>query len=188
MSNEHSARASSFSHMYVVSYLFSQCVHSCALECRAWRVMSKMMMWSQQLSYLRWMEWRKNWLMIGTHWRLCRVVNFLARMLICSPNLWTGFLPANPSQPITCTHVNPYPKVWVWVTWGRGAGSSGKPQGYPYQSLTKMECVWHVEADIFHLRCWPIAVSPDINVMYHTSLLIDCVILLLVSRCTTPST
>ena len=34
----------------------------------------------------------------------------------------------------------------------------------------------------------PILLNTVTNVMYHTSLLIDCVILLLVSRCTTPGT
>ena len=31
------------------------------------------------------------------------------------------------------------------------------------QSVTEMECVWSVEADIFHLRHWLIEVSPDIH-------------------------
>ena len=29
------------------------------------------------------------------------------------------------------------------------------------QRVTETECVHSVEADIFHLRCWPIEVSPD---------------------------
>ena len=38
----------------------------------------------------------------------------------------------------TCTHTrrNPYPWAWVRGFWGTGAGSRGKPQGYPCQSLT----------------------------------------------------
>jgi hypothetical protein len=30
---------------------------------------------------------------------------------------------------------NPYPNARVQVSWGRGTGSPGKPQGYPCQSL-----------------------------------------------------
>ena len=33
--------------------------------------------------------------------------------------------------------------------------------------VTEMECVWSVEADIFHLRCWPIEVSPDTTLLLH---------------------
>ena len=29
------------------------------------------------------------------------------------------------------------------------------------QRVTETECVWSIEADIFHLRCWLIEVFPD---------------------------
>ena len=32
--------------------------------------------------------------------------------------------------------LNPYPRVQVRVSWGTGTGSPGKPQGYPWQSLS----------------------------------------------------
>ena len=36
----------------------------------------------------------------------------------------------------------PYPNVWVRVSWGRGTGSPGKPQGYPCQSLNMGVSCW----------------------------------------------
>ena len=41
----------------------------------------------------------------------------------------------------TRTRRNPYPCIRVQVFWGTGAGSPGKPQGYPCQSLYIMDRV-----------------------------------------------
>ena len=47
----------------------------------------------------------------------------------------TGCKPLGFSKPATCTRRNPYPWVRVRVDAGRGTDSTGKPQGYPCQSL-----------------------------------------------------
>src|SRR5258708_29865278 len=47
----------------------------------------------------------------------------------------TGCIPPGFGKTRTHTHRNPYPWAQVWVFWGTGAGSPGKPQGYLCQSL-----------------------------------------------------
>jgi len=47
----------------------------------------------------------------------------------------TGCIPQGFCKTRTGTCRNPYSWVWVRVFWGTDAGSSGKPQGYPCQSL-----------------------------------------------------
>ena len=49
--------------------------------------------------------------------------------------LHMGCIPMGFCRTCTCTHRNLYPWAQVWVFWGTGAGSPGKPQGYPCQSL-----------------------------------------------------
>jgi len=48
----------------------------------------------------------------------------------------TGCIPPGFGKTRTHTRRNPYPWARVRVFWGTGAGSPGKPQGYPCQSLT----------------------------------------------------
>ena len=48
-------------------------------------------------------------------------------------------VPAGFCETRTRTRRNPYPCVRVRVFWGTGAGSPGKPQGYPCQSLGDLQ-------------------------------------------------
>jgi len=50
-------------------------------------------------------------------------------------------VPAGFCETRTRTRRNPYPCVRVRVFWGTGAGSPGKPQGYPCQSLAIVRVV-----------------------------------------------
>ena len=68
--------------------------------------------------------------------------------------IWTCawvFLPVYPLQPSTGTHQKLYPNVWVQVSWGRGTGSPGKPQGYPCQSLFQIRQYDIIATCAFHL-------------------------------------